>query len=100
MAKEVFEIKAKVWSQTTPTATWHLVSIPTQESGYIRERFESQRRGFGSIRLTATIGDVQWKSSIFPDSKKKGTYFLLLKAEVRKKAKISLGDTIEFTIEI
>lgn len=100
MTEEAFAIKAKVWLHSTPAATWHLVSIPLKESSYIQERFGSRKRGFGSIRVKATIGIVVWNSSIFPDSRNKGTYFLLLKAEVRQKASIAAGDTIEFTIEI
>lgn len=100
MTKEVFHIKSQVWLSSTPTATWHFASIPKKESSYIRERFESQKRGFGSIRVTVTIGTLIWQTSIFPDSKNKGTYFLLLKAEVRKIAKIAEGDVVEFMIEI
>lgn len=81
-------------------AEWHFVSIPKKESAYIRERFESQKRGFGSLRVDVRIGAIAWTTSIFPDSKKTGTYFLPLKKEVRKKAKIQEGDTISFTIEI
>lgn len=100
MASEVFNIKANVWPYLTPRSTYFLVTIPKKESIYIRERFESQKRGFGSIRVTATIGTISWKTSIFPDSKNKETYFMLLKAEVRKKAGITEGNAIEFTIEI
>lgn len=100
MTKEIFKIKAKVWLYSHNHASWHFVSIPKKESDYISERFESEKRGFGSIKVTVTMADISWKTSIFPDSKKTGTYFLPLKAEVRKKAKISESDTITFTIEI
>jgi hypothetical protein len=46
-----------------------------------------------------TIGQTVWKTSIFPDSKS-GSYLLPLKAEVRKKEKIGVGDTLTFSIEI
>ncbi len=100
MTKEIFAIKAKVFLYSLDAASWHFVSVPKKQSDYIRERFESEKRGFGSIRVTVTIGTIVWKTSIFPDSKKTGTYLLPLKAEVRKKAKITDGDTITFTIEI
>lgn len=99
MAKELFTIKAKVWLYSHNESSWHFVSVPKKQSDYIRERFESQKRGFGSIRVTVTIGTIMWKTSIFPDSKS-GTYFLPLKVEIRKKAKIEEGDTINFTMEI
>jgi len=100
VTRETFTLRAKVWLYSHNESSWHFVSIPKKESDYIRERFESQKRGFGSIRVTVTLGTVVWKTSIFPDSKNTGTYFLPLKAEVRKKAKIEEGDTINFTIEI
>ncbi|HEY3293318.1 MAG TPA: DUF1905 domain-containing protein [Candidatus Nanopelagicaceae bacterium] len=99
MAEETFTIKAKVWLYSHNESSWHFVSVPKKQSDYIRERFGSQKRGFGSIRVTASIGTTVWKTSIFPDSKS-GTYFLPLKAEIRKKSKIEEGDTITFTLEI
>lgn len=100
MTKEIFKIRAKVWLYSHNQGSWHFVSIPKKESEYIRERYESAKRGFGSIKVNVKINDIQWQTSIFPDSKKSGTYFLPLKADVRKKAKISDGDTITFTLEI
>jgi len=100
VTKELFQIKAKVWLYSHNQASWHFVSIPKKESEYISERFESAKRGFGSIKVTVTVKDISWETSIFPDSKKSGTYFLPLKADVRKKAHITEGDTISFTIEI
>ena len=100
MTSEIFKIKAKVWIYSHNQGSWHFVSIPKKVSEDISERFESAKRGFGSIKVTVTLKDIVWKTSIFPDSKKTGTYFLPLKADVRRKAKISDGDTITFTIEI
>ena len=99
MAREVFKIKAKVWLYTGGAASWHFVSLPKNKSEDIQERFGSARRGWGSIPVIVTIGETTWKTSIFPD-KKTGTYFLPLKAEVRKKTNIAEGDTVNFTIEI
>ncbi len=100
MTSEIFKIKAKVWIYSRNQGSWHFVSIPKKVSEEISERFESSKRGFGSIKVKVAIKDVSWQTSIFPDSKSSGTYFLPLKADVRKKAKISEGDTISFTLEI
>ena len=100
MTKELFKIKAKVWIYSHNHGSWHFVSIPKRMSEDISERFESAKRGFGSIKVRVTIKDISWQTSIFPDSKKSGTYFLPLKAEVREKAKITEGNTIAFTLEI
>lgn len=99
MPSEIFKIKGKVWLYPGGATSWHFVSLPKNKSEDIQERFGAARRGWGSIPVVVTIGEIIWKTSIFPD-KKTGTYFLPLKAEVRKKASIAEGDTISFTIEI
>ena len=53
-------------------------------------------RGFGSVRVESTIGDVTWRTSVFP--MKDGGYILPVKAEVRRKAGIAAGD--EVTVEL
>jgi hypothetical protein len=49
--------------------------------------------------VIATVGRTSWKTSIFPD-KKRGGYLLPLKAAVRTKEKIELGNTVAVTIEL
>ena len=58
-----------------------------------------KRRGWGSIRVTTTIGHTIWKTSIFPDSKA-GAYLLPVKADVRKKEKIKDGDAVTVKLKI
>jgi uncharacterized membrane protein (UPF0127 family) len=57
------------------------------------------KRGWGSLPIIATINKTNWKTSLFPDRKSE-TYLLALKADVRKKEKINVGDTIKMQIEI
>jgi hypothetical protein len=57
------------------------------------------RRGWGSLRVRATIGKTTWKTSIFPDEKSK-SYVLPVKAEVRKKENIKDGEPVVLTLEI
>ena len=45
------------------------------------------RRGFGSVRVSATTGVTTWKTSIFPDGKT-GTYLLPVKKAVRQAASL------------
>ncbi len=52
-----------------------------------------QRRGWGSIRVTATIGETSWQTSMFP-SKESGGYLLPVKAAVRKAEGLTAGDEI------
>ena len=93
-----FHLQAKVWLYSGQAA-WHFVTLPQKESELIKELFASAKRGWGSLPVIVTIGQTQWKTSIFPD-KKAGAYLLPLKADVRKKENLSAGDTIRFTVEI
>ncbi len=98
MSGHSFKLKAKVWLYSG-MAAWHFVTLPQKESELIKELFSPLKRGFGSLPVNVTIGKTTWKTSIFPD-KKAGAYILPLKAEVRKKEKIEVGDTIVFMVEM
>lgn len=78
---------------------WHFLTLPLAESGMIRMAATAgeKKRGFGSVRVKATIGATSWNTSIFPD-KKSGTYLLPVKASVRKAEAFALGDAVEVTL--
>jgi hypothetical protein len=80
-------------------AGWHFVTLPKKESDEIKKNFGAKKRGWGSLRVTATIGKTTWKTSIFPD-KKAGAYLLPLKAEVRKKEGIGEGDAFKLIFHL
>ncbi len=98
MNRNVFNVRAKVWLYPG-MAGWHFVTIPKKQSERIKKVFGAKKRGWGSLPVMATIGETHWETSIFPD-KKVGAYLLPLKAEVRKKADIALGDMIRLALEI
>lgn len=79
-------------------AGWHFIYVPKKQSAEIKARFGNIKRGWGSIPVLVRVGGSAWKTSIFPT--KKGTYFLAIKAAVRKKEGIKNGDTINFTLEV
>lgn len=95
---KVYSIKAPVWLHPGEVA-WYFVSIPPTDADNIDFYFAHAKRGWGSLRVTVTVGETIWKTSIFPN-KKTGSYLLPLKADVRKKEKINTGDTIAFSLEI
>jgi hypothetical protein len=76
-----------------------LVSLPAADSAEITELSEGLTNGFGSLKVEATIGEVTWRSSIFPDSKS-GTWDLPLKAEVRKKNHLDEGSIAKVHITL
>jgi len=77
---------------------WHFITLPEEDSEQIKFLSSQERRGWGSVRVTASIGQTTWKTSVFPDTKA-GAYLLPVKAEVRKKEKIEAGNLVTVTLK-
>jgi hypothetical protein len=86
----------KVWKYDGP-AGWHFVSLPGETSTEIRQMLKGQEEGWGRLKATAKVGDSEWKTAIWFDTKS-NTYLLPVKAEVRKKEQIKVADKITVTI--
>lgn len=93
-----------IWSSPEAPASWHFLTIDGEAAEAIRatalmRRLEgAQRRGWGSIRVTATIGDTSWQTSVFP-SKDSGGYLLPVKAAVRKSERLTAGDEVTVRLD-
>jgi hypothetical protein len=85
-----YEFVAKMWQHAEPNG-WYFVSLPTEISIEIREHLQWQEEGWGRLKATAQIGNSQWETAIWFDTKHK-TYLLPLKAEIRKKEKIQMNE--------
>lgn len=104
---EAFTIRAPLWLWTTDKApaSWHFITIDGEVAGAIQataimRRLEGGvKRGFGSMKVTAQIGDTIWATSIFP-AKDVGGWILPVKAAVRKAEKITTGDQVKVTLTI
>lgn len=94
--KETF--RAQVWTQESTNA-WHFVTLPDELSRRIRTLTTGQRKPFGSFHVKARTGLTTWESSLFADTKR-NAFLLPVKADVRRKEKIALGDVIEVTISL
>jgi hypothetical protein len=81
------------------TGSWHFLTIPEEQAGEFRAEAFGNRRGFGSVKVDAVIGDVRWRTSVFPASGG-GGYLLPVKADVRKRAGIAAGDEVTVSLEI
>jgi hypothetical protein len=57
-------------------------------------------RGFGSIAVEVTIGATTWNTSIFPISSEPDTFFLPVKAAVRRAEGIGPDDTVDVAIQL
>jgi hypothetical protein len=89
------KFKAEVWCYPGKSA-WHFVTLPHDIASEIKF-FREKHRGFGSIRALVKVGRTSWKTSLFPD-KKSGSYFLPIKAEIRKKENITNGNKIKVSL--
>lgn len=94
----LFDAELWLWD-ARQSDSWTFVNLPQDASAEIREIAGAVPRGFGSVRVTATIGATTWKTSIFPDAKA-GVYVLPLKKAVRKAEKIEAGDTATVKVEL
>jgi Domain of unknown function (DUF1905) len=94
----VFEAELWVWDARR-AETWTFVTLPADASEEIRERAAGPRRGFGAVRVRATVGATGWKTSIFPDASR-GSYVLPVKRAVRQAEGLQVGDTFTVTVEL
>ena len=78
--------------------SWHFIAVPEEQASEIRAQGLGGRRGFGSVRVEARIGEVAWRTSVFPQ--KSGGYLLPVKAEVRRRAGIGAGDRVTVELEL
>ncbi|MEX8033540.1 DUF1905 domain-containing protein [Microbacterium sp. 20-116] len=70
---------------------WYFVALPPELSAEIRET-QTYRRGFGGVRVDATIGATTFRTSIFPQAG--GVYVLPLKRAVRDVEAIDPGSVV------
>jgi len=87
-----------IWKGGEGSGRWYFVTVPEDESTEIRAHAFGTPRGFGSVRVEAKIGEVSWRTSVFPLNS--GGYLLPLKAEVRRKANIGAGDQVTIELEL
>jgi hypothetical protein len=92
----VFSCTVTLWQYPGP-GSWHFVTLPTD----IARAMQSQgtKRGWGSIKVRATIGDTTWDSSLFPD-KASNSYLLPIKKQVRASEKLLVDTEIPLTITL
>lgn len=80
-------------------AGWHFLSLPDPVAAEVREDTATLRRGFGSVKITATIAGHRWSTSLFPDTQS-GSYLLPVKKAIRTTAGIEAGDQVMVHLEV
>ena len=93
-------VTAPIWLWSEGKGSWHFLTVPAEEAVEIRLQAAAAgpRRGFGSVRVAATINQITWRTSIFPQ--KSGGYILPIKADVRRRAGLSAGDEVICLFEL
>ena len=87
---------AKLW-EYPGKAGWTFVSVPADQSEDIRGVTEGLRHGFGSVKVSACIGDSRWSTSVFPDSSR-GGFLLPVKKSIRLAEGVAAGDAVTVTL--
>ena len=88
-----YQFTAKPWKYAG-SGSWYFVSLPLELAYEIRDAFKSFHEGWGRLPATAKIGNTEWKTAIWFDTKM-NTYLLPLKAEVRKNESLMTDEIVE-----
>lgn len=91
-----YKFKAKPWQYDGPNG-WHFISLPFDTANEIRDNFKWDEEGWGRLKVTAKIGESEWRTAIWFGTKQK-TYLLPLKAEIRKMEQIKIGKFLTVNI--
>lgn len=92
----LFDAELWLWD-ARQSDSWTFLQLPEDASAEIREIASAHPRGFGSVKVTATIGGTVWRTSIFPG---KNAYVLPVKKAVRTAEGIEAGDTVAVRVEL
>lgn len=92
-----YTFSATLW-EASGEASWVFVTLPEGVSDEILDEVP-RRPGFGSVKVTATIGATEWSTSLFP-SKELGSYILPVKRAVRVAEGLDVGDEARVTVEV
>jgi hypothetical protein len=92
-----YEFTAPIWLYSGEAA-WHFVTLPEDVSAGLKV-VRGPARGWGSIRVNASLAGVEWSTSVFPQSGS-GAFLMPLKKDVRQRAGVGLGDQVTIRIEV
>jgi len=93
-----FEFTAPLFRWAVRTDSWFFVALPFDVSDAITA-LPLPSKGFGSVKVRATVGHVTWDTSVFPDTER-GTYVLPIKKAVRDRNSLGPDAVIDVTLEI
>jgi len=98
-------------THTTPLARWQgdrgtyyhvVIEGEPAEAITMHERIRrlelGARRGFGSVKVMARIGETRWKTSVFPSNS--GDWWLLISKKVIRAEDLALDETLTVELEL
>jgi len=93
-----YEFTNKPW-RYNGAGGWCFISLPENMSKEIRGHFKQEEEGWGRLKATAKVGNTEWKTAIWFDTKA-NTYLLPLKTSIRQKEKIEMDKDLVVSVWI
>ncbi|PAL24550.1 DUF1905 domain-containing protein [Sphingopyxis sp. GW247-27LB] len=92
------------WQSATAPAAWYFLTIEGDAADAVRVaamtgQWLDGRRGFGSARVEARIGDSIWKTSVFPH-RESGGWLLPVKAAIRRAERLVEDEAVTVTVSL
>ncbi len=91
--KENFAFVGAVQRFPDPSG-WVYVAVPKKYTRELKER----RRTWGKYPICARVGTTSWNTKLM--MKKGGDFFVALKASIRNKEEIAIGDRISILFQL
>lgn len=89
------QFTSELWEHSSEGG-WHFVTVPPPETEDLKAR-GGARRGFGSLRVRARVGDTSWETSVFPATE---GFVLPVKKPVRKAEGLEAGELVTVRLEL
>ncbi len=90
------QFSGPIWHWRGPSP-YFFVTVPAEESDYLKSISSAVTYGWGMIPVTAQVGGTVWTTALFP---KDGRYLLPLKDKVRHAEKLNEGDSITVQLAV
>lgn len=92
-----FRFTSSLWAHDI--GGWRFLTLPTTVTEGLRDEVPPTGPGFGSIRVTVTLGSSTWDTSVFPD-KASGSFVLPVKKDVRRANQLLAGDAVDVALRV
>lgn len=93
-----FEFDSSLW-MVEDVGGWHFLTLPEDISKDIKNLFGSINPSFGSVPVEVVISSAKWQTSLFYDTKR-NAYLLPVKAIIRKKLHMTVGETYHTQVHV